>query len=95
MALTTTAGGLKRKTGAGKVGVLARVRKALAGDTGPDGVRTLIRQDRLRRRMTWPAYADFLGVRLSTLHKIATGVHRPSELTEAIIRDTLDANPVD
>jgi hypothetical protein len=40
--------------------------------------------------MTWPAYAKFLGVNLSTVHKIANGVHRASELTEGIIREKLD-----
>ena len=59
----------------------------------PEGLRALIRADRVRRRMTWPTYADFLGVHLSTLHKIATGVHKASEITEAIIREALTKNP--
>lgn len=55
----------------------------------PDSLQAVIRADRIRRRMTWPEYAVHLGVHLSTLHKIATGVHKASELTEAIIRDKL------
>jgi hypothetical protein len=100
MADTTTGGGLKPDRKSRKVGVLARIGNAFAGKRpagdpirDPDGLKALIRADRIRRRMTWPVYAEFLGVKLSTLHKIATGVHRPSELTEAIIRETLDANP--
>ena len=100
MADTTTGGGLKPGRKSSKVGVLKRIGNALSGKRpaadpirDPDGLKTLIRADRIRRRMTWPAYAEFLGVKLSTLHKIATGVHKPSELTEAIIRDALDADP--
>jgi hypothetical protein len=62
-------------------------------DLDPDSLQAVIRKDRIRRRMTWPVYAKFLGVHLSTLHKIATGVHRPSELTEAVIREALAKNP--
>lgn len=62
-------------------------------DLDPNSLQAIVRRDRIRRRMTWPAYAQFLGVHLSTLHKIATGVHRPSELTEAIIREALERNP--
>jgi hypothetical protein len=100
MADTTTGGGLKPAKKSRRFFNLARIGKALSGKRparepirDPDGLMALLRADRIRRRMTWPVYAEFLGVKLSTLHKIATGVHRPSELTEAIIRDTLDANP--
>lgn len=99
MSDTTTGGGLKTPRESRKVGVLAGLRKALGGTRtpqapvrDPEGLRELLRADRIQRRMTWPAYAQFLGVKLSTLHKIATGVHLASELTEAAIRDTLDAN---
>lgn len=61
----------------------------------PEGLRALIRADRVRRRMTWPVYADFLEMSVSTIYKIATGVHTPTEITEAIIRERLDANPID
>lgn len=97
MSDTTTGGGLKKPRESRKVGVLAGLRNALGGKRNPpvpirdpEGLRELIRADRVHRRMTWPVYAKFLGVKLSTLHKIATGVHRPSELTEAIIRDALN-----
>lgn len=65
----------------------------LRGDGEPGSLQAIIRADRVRRRMTWAAYSAFLGVHLSTLHKIATGVHRASELTDAIIRDKLSRNP--
>lgn len=97
MGNTTTGGGLKPGQKSRKVGGLMdrllgkRPQTELIRD--PDGLKDLVREDRIRRRMTWPVYAEFLGVKLSTLHKIATGVHKPSELTEAIIRDTLAANP--
>lgn len=58
----------------------------------PDALPDLLRRDRIRRRMTWPAYASFLGVPLPTLHKIANRVHRASELTEGIIRERLTAD---
>lgn len=92
----TTGGGLKVKPK--KRSLLARATSALLdpkrSKRPQSALQIELRQDRIRRRMTWPKYADFLGVHLSTLHKIAMGVHKPTELTEAIIRDTLDANPL-
>lgn len=41
-----------------------------------------INRDRLDRRMTWPAYAAWMGVKQSTLYKIAQGsTTRPHALT--------------
>lgn len=49
-----------------------------------------LKQDRVQRRMTWQAYAAFLGVKLSTVYKIATGATtKPQELTLAQIEDRL------
>lgn len=46
--------------------------------------------DRLKRRMTWPAYAQFLGVKLSTVYKIATEkTTKPHELTVAQIEERI------
>ncbi len=43
-----------------------------------------LRADRVRRRMTWPAYAQFMGMQLSTIYKIASGAtKKPHELTVA------------
>lgn len=55
--------------------------------TLPDRLRT----DRLRRKLTWPAYADLLGVKLSTLNKMVRGVHKPSQLTVVQIEERLEA----
>lgn len=42
------------------------------------------------KRMTWPEYALFLGVKLSTVYKIAKGsTTRPHETTVAQIEDRL------
>lgn len=49
----------------------------------------ILREDRVRRRLSWPAYAKLLGLKESTLYKIAQGYHQPREITEAIIRDRL------
>lgn len=91
---TATKRGLKK---APKRSLLDRARGVLSpkptvrkfDNLEPDSLQAVIRADRIRRRMTWPEYAKFLGVHLSTLHKIGTGVHQASELTEAIIRDKL------
>ena len=98
---TTTGGDLKPVRKTRKVGFLERVGRVISGTRpagepvrDPEGLRALIRADRIARRMTWQAYAGFLDVHLSTLHKIATGVHQASEMTEAIIREAIDANPV-
>lgn len=92
---TTTKRGLpktpKRRTLLDRArGVLSpKPTKRRFDDLDPDSLQAVIRADRIRRRMTWPEYAKFLGVHLSTLHKIGTGVHQASELTEAVIRDRL------
>jgi hypothetical protein len=78
MTKTTTSRGLQSARPKRKVAV-----------PGPVGLAEELRADRLERRLTWPKYATLLGVKLSTLHKIAMGVHKPTELTEAIIRDTI------
>lgn len=40
--------------------------------------------------MTWPVYAEFMGMKLSTLYKIAKGrVRRPHELTLDAISEKL------
>lgn len=49
----------------------------------------LLKKDRLQRRLSWPAYAKLLGLKESTLYKIAQGYHQPREITDAIIRDRL------
>ena len=61
----------------------------------PEGLRALVRADRVRRRMTWPVYADFLGMSVSTIYKIATGVHKPTEITEAVIRERIGEHPAE
>jgi hypothetical protein len=61
--------------------------------TGAAGVAALakrINDDRVKRRMTWPVYADFMGVKMATLYKIATGVTtRPHAITMAIIEEKM------
>ncbi len=49
-----------------------------------------IKADRIRRRMSWPEYAEFMGVKQSTLYKIADGrTTRPHDTTVADIEDKL------
>lgn len=98
MTNTTTGGGLpvpakKRRFFGLRLGSRKAEPAPVEQIRDPEGLRAILRADRVRRRMTWPAYAAFLGVYLSTLHKIATGVHKPSEITEAIIREALAKNP--
>lgn len=53
--------------------------------------RERLRADRLKRRLTWQAYAILLGVSQSTLNKIVQSVtDQPHELTVAKITDRLD-----
>jgi len=61
----------------------------------PEELRAAIKADRVRRRMTWPVYAEFLGLSVSTIYKIATGVHTPTEITESVIREKLNASPAE
>lgn len=77
------------------LGLTKPTAKPRAEITPTNDLMALLRKDRIRRRLTWPEYAKLLGIHLSTLHKIGTGVHRASEITEAIIRDALDRNPVE
>lgn len=57
-------------------------------------VSQLLQQDRLDRGLTWPAYADFLGVPQATVYKIARGAHqRPHQLTLAKILGRINAAP--
>lgn len=87
---TTTSSGLPAGKGRGKV-------RSSAGDVAagtlpadPQQLADLIKNDRIARRLTWPRYAEFLGVKLSTIYKIAKGrVQRPHELTLAVISDRL------
>lgn len=84
-----------------------RTAGAVAGDDGntPASVTVrelsqLIRADRLERgrsgqRMTWPAYALFLGVPQSTVYKIAQGrTGRPHETTIDRILAVIRDNPI-
>ena len=51
-----------------------------------------VRRDRINRKMTWPVYAAFLGVPLTTIYKLAKGyTSRPHELTLELIRERLAA----
>jgi hypothetical protein len=53
-------------------------------------LRKRIGRDRLDRRMTWPEYAQWMGVKQSTLYKIWDGrTARPHELTVQQIEDKL------
>ena len=47
----------------------------------------VLKKDRLRLKMTWPHYAEHMGVPLSTLYKIARGDSHPHELTVQTILD--------
>lgn len=74
--------GLKRKGSAA----------TLPADEGVNPIQLAadVRRDRLRRKMTWPVYAEFLGVPLTTLYKLAKGyTNRPHELTLDLIRERL------
>lgn len=54
----------------------------------------LLSEDRITRRMTWPAYAEFLGVPMATIYKISRGVRgRVHELTRATIIDKIKSVP--
>lgn len=60
----------------------------------PKELAELINRDRLIRRLTWPAFAEFLGVPHSTVYKIAGGrTNRPHELTVAQILERIKAVP--
>ena len=49
-----------------------------------------IKADRRKRRMSWPAYAEWMGVKMSTIYKIAQGrTDRPHELTVDLIEAKL------
>lgn len=54
-----------------------------------------IRRDRLDRRMTWPSYAQWMGVNQFTIYKIAMGTTtRPHALTVEKIQAKLNDEPV-
>jgi hypothetical protein len=56
----------------------------------PQQVAADVRRDRIARKMTWPVYAAFMGIPLTTLYKLAKGyTHRPHELTLDLIRERL------
>lgn len=54
-----------------------------------------IERDRLDRRMTWPAYAAWMGLPQSTIYKIAMGrTPRPHQLTvETILAKLKEPKP--
>lgn len=61
----------------------------------------ILKADRVQRTnakgeigMSWPEYADFLGVKMTTVYKIAQGVHTPRETTVARIKARLAENPI-
>lgn len=61
----------------------------------------ILKADRVKRvnakgeiGMSWPEYADFLGVKMTTVYKIAQGVHTPRETTVARIKARLEQNPI-
>ncbi len=61
--------------------------------TGVAALAKRINDDRVARRMTWPVYAGFIGIKLSTIYKIASGATtRPHALTVADIEAKLAAN---
>lgn len=71
-----------------------------SGDTfsDPKQLAAAIRKDRLKRNggMTWPAYAAWIGVKLSTIYKIARGATRlPHELTINKIQNKWAAEPIE
>ena len=61
----------------------------------------ILKADRVQRTnakgeigMSWPEYAEFLGVKMTTVYKIAQGVHTPRETTVARIKAKLEQNPI-
>lgn len=83
MAKSTTSRGLKK----------TRTKPTLAASRGvaaPGDLASRLNADRIKRRMTWPVYADHLGVKLSTVYKIAKrATTRPHETTVAQIEERL------
>lgn len=70
---------------------------AESGDTfsDPKQLAAAIRKDRLARKLSWPAYAAWIGVKMSTIYKIAKGTTRlPHELTIDTIRTKWAADPL-
>jgi hypothetical protein len=62
----------------------------------------LLKADRLKRKnakgkvgMSWPEYAAFLGMPMTTVYKIAQGTHSPREVTAARIRERLRKKPAE
>jgi hypothetical protein len=105
----TTGGGLQSDSVRGKVshskspteGIeAATARLEQARSMTVQELANLIRADRLARsgqgqRMSWPAYARFMGIAQSTIYKIAQGrVERPHETTVDQILAKIKANPV-
>lgn len=67
------------------------LQKPTRPDKMPSELGQLLRADRIARKMTWEAYAVFLGYNLSTVYKIADGrTRRPNELTEAAMREKMN-----
>lgn len=85
----------------GKNTTSSALKKATSGTTvnGADGVAALAERltaDRLKRKLTWPNYANHLGEKLSTIYKIASGATtRPHALTMARIIEKLDGTPAE
>lgn len=79
--------------------LIRAVTKAKDGDLV--ALADLLKQDRLDRQLTYPEYAAFLDVKLSTLHKIMNQkTRKPHDLTLAQIQKKLTrakpaADPMD
>lgn len=79
----TTSGALHQEHGDGKFST-------------PEQLAAAIRKDRRARKMTWPAYATWIGVKLSTIYKISRGATRlPHELTMDTILEKWAAEPIE
>lgn len=62
----------------------------------PEQLAAAIRRDRRARKLTWPAYAAWIGVKLSTIYKISRGATRlPHELTLDRILEKWAAEPIE
>lgn len=83
MAKTATSRALKRP----------KLKQTIADGPGMAAPADLARRlttDRLKRKLTWPAYAAFLGLKLSTVYKIARGATtKPHDLTLVQIEERL------
>jgi predicted transcriptional regulator len=89
-----TKGNLKRSVAASQASG-GTAEQIATGVMASSELQRLVVRDRIARKMTWPVYAQFLGVPMATVYKIARGTHtKPHELTVATILEKIRDHPV-